>query len=118
MATVVRSQSPAVQIASVGEASRSSSQRPIPISATTLGTMIVEAFATPGNISQDIMEFVLAFADLWTMTGTMDRTWESARDIDACSAGSPADHVMGASGQIGSFELGHALSGIGNFRVP
>jgi len=75
MATGVRSQSPAVQIASVGEASWSSSQRSIPIPATTLGTMIVEAFATPGNVSQEIMEFVLAFADLWTMTGTMDRTW-------------------------------------------
>ena len=43
---------------------------------------------------------------------------ENARDIDACSAGSPADHVIGASGQIESFELGHALSGIGNIRVP
>ena len=49
MATGVRSQSPAVQIASVGEASRSSSQRSIPISATTLGTMILEAFATQGT---------------------------------------------------------------------
>ena len=43
---------------------------------------------------------------------------ESARDIDAGSAGSSDDHVMGASGQIESFELGHALSGIGNFHVP
>ena len=43
---------------------------------------------------------------------------ESARDVDACSAGSSADHVIGASGQIESLELGHALSGIGNFCVP
>ena len=75
MATGVRSKAPAVQIASVGEASRSSSQRAIPIPVTTLGNMIVEAFDTPGNISQEIIEFVLAFTDLWTLTGTMDRTW-------------------------------------------
>ena len=37
--------------------------------------MIVAAFDTPGNISQEIIEFVLAFTDLWTLTGTMDRTW-------------------------------------------
>ena len=41
MATGVRSKAPAVQIASVGEASQSSSQRAIPIPATTLGTVIV-----------------------------------------------------------------------------
>ena len=98
MATGVRSKAPAVQIASVGEASRSSSQRAIPI-------------PTPGNISQEIVEFFSHLHD-------GPDFGESARDVDACSVGSPADHVIGASGQIESFELGHALSGIGNFRVP
>ena len=62
--------------ASVGQAARSSSQRSSHIPSATLRNTPDVVFEPVGNnISQEIAEFVIAFADLWILAGTMDRSW-------------------------------------------
>ena len=61
---------------SVGQAARSSSQRSSHSSSATLRTTQNVMFEPVTNIiSQAIVEFVIAFVDLWILAGTMDRSW-------------------------------------------
>ena len=64
---------------SVGQAARSSSQRSSHSSSATLRTTQNVVFEPVTNIiSQVIVEFVIAFVDLWIVAETMDRSWEIA----------------------------------------
>ena len=64
-----------------GTASSSSSQPPPPVPFAGFGTSRPAALDVSGPISPDILDFCVAFADLWRLTGSFARSWSQVPDI-------------------------------------
>ena len=65
---------------SAGTASSSSSQQSSPVPFTGFGTSRAAALDVSGIISQETINFCLALADLWRLTGCFDRSWGQVPD--------------------------------------
>ena len=65
---------------SAGTASSSSTQQWSPVPFTGFGTSRAAALDVSGIISQETINFCLALADLWRLTGCFDRSWGRVPD--------------------------------------